>query len=210
MDSAGNPVNAGNSNIADSSAVGANAVDSNVLDSKINSFALVSYLPDPLAAFLNQLRHHFAADCMARAHVTVLPPRPLSSGPEAVWPATKVLLQAFPAFPIELGEVQLFPATQVIYIAVKAGYSELVAMHDRLNTGATAFDEPFDYHPHITLAQDLNPSTVASALAYAQQHWNQYAHPRRHLIERLTFVQNTLDNRWSDLDSLDLSKPLVR
>jgi 2'-5' RNA ligase len=177
---------------------------------KINSFALVSYLPDPLASFLNHLRHYFAADCMARAHITVLPPRPLTVGPDAVWPLTKTLLQDFPSFPIELGGVELFPATQVIYIAVTLGHSELVAMHDRLNAGETSFDEPFDYHPHITLAQDLDPSTIDEALAYARRRWNDCDHSRRYMIDRLTFVQNTLDNRWTDLDSLDLSTHAVR
>ena len=179
-------------------------------DTRINSFALVSYLPDPLAAFLNHLRHHFAADCMARAHITVLPPRPLAADPRAVWRVAQTMLQEFESFTIELGDVEVFPATQVMYIALNAGYAELVAMHSRLNTGAIAFDEPFHYHPHITLAQGLDPSAVQSALVYAQRRWTEYNHSRRHVIDRLTFVQNTVANRWTDLDSLDLPTHAVR
>ena len=47
---------------------------------RINLFALVVYIPDPLAGFLDDLRKELVANCLPRAHVTILPPRPLQAG----------------------------------------------------------------------------------------------------------------------------------
>ena len=44
----------------------------------VNSYALVSYIPDPLRRFLDDLRRELVPGCVPAAHVTVLPPRPLS------------------------------------------------------------------------------------------------------------------------------------
>ena len=50
---------------------------SNGRDPRINSFALVSYLSGPLAELLDEIRHDFAPGSRAKAHLTILPPRPL-------------------------------------------------------------------------------------------------------------------------------------
>jgi len=52
---------------------------------RINSFALVSYIPEPLAGFLDRLRQELVPDCFLRAHVTILPPRPICSPPGEAW-----------------------------------------------------------------------------------------------------------------------------
>ena len=43
----------------------------------LSQFALVAYIPDPLGRFLDDLRVELTPDCKPRAHVTILPPRPL-------------------------------------------------------------------------------------------------------------------------------------
>ena len=177
---------------------------------RINSYALVSYLPDPLAAFLNRVRNGITGDSVARAHVTVLPPRPLWVDPELVWDTTKSLLQELPAFTVDLGEVEIFPRSQVIYISIQSGVRELVALHKLLNAGGAAFEEPFIYHPHITLAQDIDPAQVDATFAQAAQLWKAHPYSRHHTIDRLTFVQNTLDNHWRDIDTVDLVSHALR
>ena len=77
-----------------------------------------------------------------------------------------------------------------------------------LNTGSCAFAEPFSYHPHITLAQDLEPGQVAAAVATARERWRQFADGRGFSVEKLAFVQNTIENRWTDLSLYPL-KPRI-
>ncbi len=165
----------------------------------INSFALVSYLPDPLAAFLDGLRKEFDSGCHSKAHVTVLPPRPIDCPSETAWAGLGPALRDFQPFLIELGAIEIFPVTNVIYLSVARGGSQLKSLHQKLNSGPLAFEEPFPYHPHVTLAQDLQPGAAAEVAQVAAERWRHFPADRSFVLHRLTFVQNTLGNQWTDL-----------
>jgi len=175
---------------------------------RINSFALVSYLPDPLAGFLDRLRKDLMPGCHAKAHVTILPPRPLLCSPQAAWSEIETRLRDTPPFRVELAEIEVFPATQVIYLSVSAGSFELRRLHRLLNAESCFFDEPFSYHPHLTIAQDLEPKELSAAVDAARERWRQFADRRGFVVEKLTFVQNTIENRWEDLNLYPL-KPEI-
>ena len=174
----------------------------------VNSFALVSYLPDPLAGFLDRLRTELVEDCHSKAHLTVLPPRPLTCDVDSAWRALQNRLHDFQPFRVELGQPEIFPVTQVIYLSVKSGYNELKQLHSKLNTGELAFEEPFEYHPHVTLAQELEPGEVAALFEKASARWKEFSHSHSFAVDRLTFVQNTLENRWTDLRGCGLTSPV--
>ena len=181
----------------------------------INSFALVSYLSGALADFLDEIRHDFAPDSRAKAHITVLPPRPLRLPPKAAvvenaWTELKKNLSDFQPFRVELGDVEVFRLNRVIYLSVQAGAAELQRMHDALNRGLVEFREPFPYHPHVTIVQELSPGDVPSAAEFARWRWSEFRAPRNFMVDRLTFVQNTLENCWTDLAALDLVGTVAR
>ena len=172
---------------------------------QVNSFALVSYLPDPPAAFLNRVRVDLVPGCHAKSHVTVLPPRSLRCSFEDAWRDIKRELEDLEPFRIELGEVEVFRQTDVIYLTLRQGRRELDQMHTALNRGCLGFQEQFEYHPHVTLAQDLPLGSLPEALEAARQRWNEYRGPRQFMVDQLTFVQNTAGNRWKDLAGCLLS-----
>ena len=99
---------------------------------RINSFALVSYIPEPLAGFLDRLRQELVPNCFLRAHVTILPPRPILSSPEEAWEVIRGAAPEFLPFEVELAGVDVFPVSDVIYIQVSAGSVELQRMHAAL------------------------------------------------------------------------------
>ena len=176
----------------------------------VDSFALVSYLPNPLASFLDEIRHDFAPDSRARAHVTVLPPRPLKPSPDpasvdAAWEQIRNRLQDVSPFRVELGEIEVFEETQAIYIAVLTGHEELKRLHDLLNVGGTSYQEPYPYHPHVTVVQELPPQDVYAAAQFARWRWSEFQHARDFVVDQLTFVRNTLENDWVDLGAFDLT-----
>jgi 2'-5' RNA ligase len=188
---------------------------SNGRETRINSFALVSYLTGPLAALLDEIRHDFAPDSRAKAHLTILPPRPLGAfgSPTAIPDAIEQLqtrLQNFAPFDVELGDIEVFPDTLVIYVSIKSGFAELERMHQVLNAGCLTCQEPHSYHPHITIAQELLPVDVLNAAQFARWRWSEFKDSRTVRVERLTFVQNTIENSWTDLAMLDLSSPVTR
>ncbi len=162
-------------------------------------YALVVYLPDPLGAFLDDLRREMVPGCNPHAHVSVLPPRPLPVAPEAAIAEARDIVAGFEPFDIELGGIQKFDATGVIYISVEAGADRLLRMHRRLNQGALAYDEPFAYHPHVTLAQEIEPGSVAALRELAERRWRDMPGPRVFRVRTTVFVRNTQGNQWVDL-----------
>jgi 2'-5' RNA ligase len=173
---------------------------------RINSFALVTYIPEPLAGFLDGLRQELVPNCFLRAHVTILPPRPLAGSPEAAWEQIRTLAKQFSAFEIQLGSVDVFPVTDVIYLKVAAGSETLKQVHDAMNAGALAFREGFPYDPHVTLGQELKPDEVDELLHVARSRWADYAGPRIFRAEKIVFVQNTRRNEWVDLGECELER----
>jgi 2'-5' RNA ligase len=172
----------------------------------INCFALVTYIPDPLGEFLDHLRRDLVPNCVPRAHVTVLPPRQVSVPAGAAVEQLGAWMADMPAFEIEARDVEIFENTSVIHIGLGAGRAELERMHERLNSGPLAFAEPFSYHPHITLAQDLEPGQVLPLFEEAKRRWRDFKGPRRFAADTVTFVQNTDRNRWLDLARWSLNE----
>ena len=74
----------------------------------VNSFALVSYLPEPLAGFLDRLRADLVRECHAKAHVTILPPRPIFGPIESAWDQLRVGLHDFQPFRVELKSIEFW------------------------------------------------------------------------------------------------------
>ncbi len=171
---------------------------------RINSFALVSYIPDPLARFLDNLRRELVPSCFLRAHVTVLPPRPLQVSPAVGWDAICNAAKDFKPFDLELGEIDIFPISDVIFVGVRAGTESLRAMHETLNQDGLEYAEPFPYHPHVTVAQNLQPDQLDEFYEIARRRWREYREAREFRVERVTFVQNTRRDVWLDLGECGL------
>lgn len=169
----------------------------------INLYALVTYLPEPLRRFLNDLRTELVPGCHLRAHVTVLPPRELSSD-QIAWNQLVAEMADVEPFEVELGEICVFQRTNVIFLSIWKGHEQLVKLHDRLAQRALAFPEPFEFHPHITLAQGLRPDEVDAAREYAAQKWANYTGPRSFALDTMTFVRSTRDSNWIDLGDVSL------
>jgi 2'-5' RNA ligase len=165
---------------------------------RINSFALVSYIPEPLAGFLDRLRQELVPNCFLRAHVTLLPPRPVSA-PAQAWSEIKQLIPRFAPFDVEMTDVEVFPVSDVIYINLGTGREELRHMHDALATGALHCREQFEYHPHVTLAQELKSDELDELVAVARARWAEFSERKSFRVEKAVFVQNTRCNEWFDL-----------
>lgn len=170
-----------------------------------NSFAVVGYVPDPAGGFINRLRREFEPDCAVRAHITILPPRPLPSPPDDAWRELRESLSDFHALHIQLGEVKIFPDSHVIYLSIGAGYQDLEHMHKHLDRGLWRGDEAWRYCPHITLARPAEGQDRAANFNLASRHWQEFRHARDFTLDEVTFVQNTSGEEWLDLGHFRLA-----
>ena len=169
------------------------------VEERLNVFALVIYIPPPLGIFLDDLRRELVPHYNPHAHVSVLPPRPLGVEWQAASAQVRELVERWPAFDVELTGIEIFPVTGVIYIEIGAGAQELRDMHRFINNGALAFDEPFVYHPHITLAQEISPADGAAVHELAVRRWKEFTGPRIFRADHAVLVQNTISGCWLDL-----------
>jgi 2'-5' RNA ligase len=141
----------------------------------------------------------------------VLPPRCLSGDWAKAAEEVRALTESWQPFDIELTQLGVFPTTDVLYLEVGAqGAAELREMHAAMNGRASlVYPEPFEYHPHITLAQDVPHESVPSLCDYAARRWSEFRGSRVFRAERAVFVQNTADNVWVDLAGYSLGTALA-
>jgi 2'-5' RNA ligase superfamily len=177
---------------------------------RLGLFAVVIYVPDPLGRFLDELRMELVSGCRTRAHVSVLPPRPLAVDWRIAREQSHVLAESWTPFEIEASSIEVFASTSVVYLQIGAGADDLHRMHDAMNIGSLAFQEPFPYHPHITLAQDIPHDSVPAVRDLAARRWEAFRAGRRFRAERLVFVRNTVAACWKDLAEFSLGTVAVR
>jgi len=173
-------------------------------DERLNVFALVIYIGDPLGRFLDDLRLELAPDYKPHAHVSVLPPRPLAGDLRDASEQARALIEGWAPFDVELTEIAIFPVTNVVYLEIGKGGKELQDMHQAMNSGPLDFREPFPYCPHITLAQEIPPAQVDRVHKLALKRWAEFRGNRTFRADRAAFVQNTLRNCWIDLAEYSL------
>ena len=173
----------------------------------INSYSVVSYLNGGLGRFLDSVRQEMTPGCPHRAHVTILPPRPLFVDTTHAIEQCREIVSRFEAFNVTLGDVELFESTQVVKIPVLGGVPELKTLHDILNTGPFEHPEDYEYVPHVTVAQELPAETVATCLQLARERWSEFKSPEPVRIESLILVRQLTDGRRHDLAELWLGRP---
>jgi len=174
-------------------------------DGSPRQFALVKYIPDPLGRFLDSLRAELVAGCRLQSHITVLPPRMLKAPTELLLRELQSRVPDLPVFDIEIGDVEVFTETSVVYLGVKHGEEQIKRMHRELSSPPFDFAEPFEFHPHITLAQEFPPERLDQVRRIAVERWRNWSQPRQFTVETLTFVEKTDDAGWQNLGSFELS-----
>jgi 2'-5' RNA ligase len=164
-------------------------------------FALVSYIPEPLGSFLSDLRTELVPHCRLQSHVTLLTPRPLANPTWALIDELRRETARLDSFEVELCQLEIFPVTNVIYLSIGKGRDEIVRMHDALARDMFDYNEPFPFHPHITLAQEIPEDAINDVFTRACARWEAWDRPRSFPVDELVFVRNVNMRGWEDLSS---------
>jgi 2'-5' RNA ligase len=174
----------------------------------VGQYALVNYVPGALGKFLDELRLELTPGCNPRAHVTVLPPRPLCRNPEdAVREISGKIGEAGPEtapFTVELSSVEIFAGSNVVYMELDRGGEELRRLYRSLNSGALGFAESFPYHPHITLAQHLMLEEADMMARHARERWAAWEGARTFVVTEVLLVRNVAPTIWEDVATVQL------
>lgn len=176
-------------------------------------YALVAYVRSPIGVFVEGLRRDLSPEHPELpAHITILPPRPLQGSEEEAQRHIEEVCRAVDPFQIVLGDVETFaPTTPTIFIRVAHAAYRLRELHDKLNQGALAYDEPWPYMPHLTIIKLSEPEAAHAATEVSQQRWQQFDNDRRVVIDKLTFVrEGSSMYSWVDLAPIRLGTPMTQ
>jgi len=169
-------------------------------------YALIGFIPGALGEYLDSLRQELMPGCPFRSHVTVLPPRMLRGAPGDLSADLGRRLEHTEALEIGIGEIEVFATTSVIYLAIRTGREALDRTHEMLAQGVFACEEPYPFHPHITLAQEFPVDRLEEFLARARVLWGEWKKERRFVLERLSFVRGMDLYNWEHVSEHDLNR----
>jgi 2'-5' RNA ligase len=176
------------------------------------TYAVVVYLHGPLAHFVNQLRLELdPSHANKLAHISVLPPRCLMiSFEQNALEEARAQCADWEPFELEISATHTFlPHNGVVYLSVGRGADSMRCLHETLNQGELAQHEPWNYVPHVTIAQDLDERQTQEIARTVDRRLQEYRGTRTVLVESLTFVKLGEDGAWMDVAEVQLGRAQV-
>lgn len=126
-------------------------------------------IPEPFGSELRERRAAYGdpQGAAVPTHVTLLPPTEVYPGalPEIEKHLAAVAERSRP-FRMRLRGTGTFrPVSQVVFVRVERGLPECVALEAQVRAGILDRELQFPYHPHVTVAHDLDPAVLDAAQA---------------------------------------------
>ncbi|MEY4136169.1 MAG: hypothetical protein RL205_297 [Actinomycetota bacterium] len=123
-------------------------------------------IPEPFGSAIDTARLGYEPSLgRMPAHITLLPPVDVDSDvlPGVVEHLAGVAAACSP-FDVELHGTGTFqPVSPVVFIALSRGISSCERVEARVRSGVLAVESRFPYHPHVTLAHDVNDNVLNRA-----------------------------------------------
>lgn len=130
-----------------------------------DSLGVIISLPPELAAELSARRAFYAGPdaAVVPPHITLVSGKASHSWEEAAAHVRRVAAAGEP-FVLSLRGTGTFePVSPVVYVNVAAGARACTTLHGELVAGPLEHLPEFDFHPHLTIAHDLDDDAMARA-----------------------------------------------
>jgi 2'-5' RNA ligase len=162
-------------------------------------------LPEPYASELRDHRASFGdAEAFAiPTHVTLVPPATIESDvlPKVEQHLAEVAARHQP-FDVRLRGTGTFrPVSPVVFVAVALGISRFGELARDVRAGPLAVELEFPYHPHVTVAHDLDAEALD--LAYDSL----AAYECAFTVDRFVLYAHDADTGWHEHQALVLGAP---
>jgi 2'-5' RNA ligase len=124
-------------------------------------------IPEPFGSELQKYRSEFG-DPMALSiptHVTLMPPTEVAESHLAAVDAhLRDVATRFPSFRIRLrGTATFRPISPVVFVPLAEGISSCEVLQSQVRSGPLDVALRFPYHPHVTVAHDLDKESLDNA-----------------------------------------------
>lgn len=131
----------------------------------VGSLGVIISLPAELAAEISAKRVSYAGPeaAVVPPHITLVSGKASDSWDEAASYVREVAAAGEP-FTLSLRGTGTFePLSPVVYLNVESGAKECARLHEALLQGPVEHLLEFDFHPHLTIAHDLDSGAMESA-----------------------------------------------
>lgn len=159
-------------------------------------------VPQPWAAELEAWRTRFGdpLGTTVPAHVTLVPPTAVR---RADLPAVREHLARTTAaaapFRIELDGTGTFrPVSPVVFVRLAAGVGECTALEERVRAGVLGTQRRFPFHPHVTVAQQLDDAVLDTACSQLSEYDASF------LVSEVDLYELGADGRWRTVQAFRL------
>ncbi len=148
--------------------------------------SVVAWIPDPLGAFLDELRTRLCSAPYLPTHLTLAASACL---PDRI----EERISRLSCFEVMLGEVRVLASSGVVALDVLSGHADLRAARELLATAGAAH-----FEPHLTLAHGVPRAELECVADSARLLWS--ARPVSSFqVEHVALVRNVAPLRWETL-----------
>ena len=152
-------------------------------------------IPQPHAKVLSTWRRQVgdpAAD-LVFPHVTLLPPTPVPADAlDEVTAHLSAAARAAEPFTMHLAGTGTFrPVSPVVFIQVATGVAQCELLEQAIRGGPLERELDFPYHPHVTVAQDLDDAQLDEAYDGLAGFVARFA------VDRFVLFARDADGRWN-------------
>jgi 2'-5' RNA ligase len=152
-------------------------------------------IPQPHAEVLTSWRRRVGdpAAELVFPHVTLLPPTPIGAlEMTAVEDHLAATAAAHHPFVMHLSGTGTFrPTSQVVFIQVATGVSDCEVLEREIRSGPLARGLAFPYHPHVTVAMDIDDARLDDAYEGLA------GFVARFSVDRFVLFARDRDGRWN-------------
>ncbi|MGN6607251.1 MAG: 2'-5' RNA ligase family protein [Jatrophihabitans sp.] len=124
-------------------------------------------IPQPHASVLSRWREQVGDPAAEQVfpHVTLLPPTPVPTDAlDAIEEHLAKAAEQSAPFPMHLAGTGTFrPLSPVVFIQIARGVSDCELLERDIRSGPLARDLDFPYHPHVTVAHDIDDAALDEA-----------------------------------------------
>ncbi|WP_415855082.1 2'-5' RNA ligase family protein [Sinomonas sp. G460-2] len=135
------------------------------LDGHVPLVGVILGFPEDVAAELRAWRASFG-DPMAHvipAHITLVTTTETEDWDATLSHVRRVASQQAPFRVTVAGTGSFRPVSDVVFLNVSEGFDECVRLHADLQRGPLERELPFPYHPHVTVAHDVESARLDAA-----------------------------------------------
>lgn len=128
---------------------------------------IIIAMPDPWVTQLTQIRQLLGEPSALKVppHITLIPPVAVNVAKrEQILTHLQNVASTTRSFRVKVEDVETFlPRSPVAYLGLREGGPACSSLASQLRAGPLFFEPRFDYHPHVTLMQDLTEEKLQLA-----------------------------------------------